>query len=123
MLWLLGLLALAGRGAAAQELTLPLPQPLAAGEIVWLEVELGRVGRGQEIGVATASGRDIGVISPFGIRAGQDAGTYTLPLPREAIEDGRVVVRLTITQPGAAPRAPTGQEVRRVMVRVGGSVR
>ncbi|WP_342234934.1 hypothetical protein [Inquilinus sp. OTU3971] len=115
---MLAILVLGG-SAAAQELTLPLPRPLRPGEIAWLQVEVGRIGRGQEVIVATASGRDIGVISPFAIRTGQEAGTYPLPVPTEAIEGDRVVVRLSITQVGAPPRDPTGEEVRRVTVLLG----
>jgi len=115
-LGLLAILVLGGGSAVAQELTLALPRPLRPGDLAWLEVELGPVGRGREVIVATASGQTIGVISPFAIRTGQDAGVYTLPLPEDAIAAGRVTVRLTITQPGGAPRDPTGQEVRRVAV-------
>ncbi|MGO4123692.1 hypothetical protein AB4Z01_04795 [Inquilinus sp. YAF38] len=114
---LLAILVLGGGDAAAQELRLPLPRPLRPGEIAWLEVEVGPIGR-REVIVSTAAGRDIGVISPFGPRAGQEAGIYPLPLPAEAIEDGRIVVRLSITQVGAPPRVPTGEEVRRVTVLV-----
>jgi hypothetical protein len=114
---LLAILGLGGGSATAQELTLSLPRPLRPGEIAWLEVEIGPIGR-REIIVSTAAGRDIGVISPFGVRAGQEAGTYPLPLPADSIEDGRVVVRLMITQVGAPPRVPTEQEVRRVTVLV-----
>jgi hypothetical protein len=111
------ILALGG-GAAAQELTLALPQPLRPGQIAWLEVEVGPVGR-REVTVATAAGEIIGVISPFGPQAGEAAGVYALPLPAEAIADGRVTVRLTITQATGAPRDPTDQEVPRVTVRLG----
>lgn len=114
--WLI-ILVLGGGSVAAQELTLALPQPLQPGNTAWLEVEVGPVGR-REIVVATASGQIIGVISAFGPRAGQEAGVYALPLPPEAIADGRVTVRLTITQTSGPPRDPTGEEVRRVMVRV-----
>jgi len=115
---LLAILGLGGGSATAQEMTLSLPRPLRPGEIAWLEVEIGPIGR-HEVIVSTAAGRDIGVISPFGVRAGQEAGIYPLPVPAEAIEDGHVVVRLSITQAGAPPRDPTGEEVRRVTVRVG----
>jgi hypothetical protein len=114
---LLAILVLGG-SAAAQELTLPLPRPLRPGEIAWLEIEVGPIGR-REVIVSTPAGRDIGVISPFGVRAGQEAGTYPLPVPTEAIESDRVVIRLSITQVGAPPRDPTGEEVRRVTVLIG----
>ncbi len=116
---LLALLAQSGT-ASADEMTLVLPHPPGPGEIVWLEVEVGPIQRGQEIDVTTASGQELGVISPFGVRAGQSAGTYTLPMPANVFHDGRVSVRLTISQFGAPPRAPTAQEVRSVKLIVGG---
>ena len=116
---LLALLAQSGT-ASADEMTLVLPHPPGPGEIVWLEVEVGPIQRGQEIDVTTASGQELGVISRFGVRAGQSAGTYTLPMPANVFHDGRVSVRLTISQFGAPPRAPTAQEVRSVKLIVGG---
>lgn len=100
--------------ASADDTTLALPHPLAAGEIAWLEVQVGPIGRGQEIHVTTAAGQELGTISPFGVRSGQDAGTYTLPVPGDAIRNSRLSVRLTISQSGAPPREPTAQEVRSV---------
>jgi hypothetical protein len=116
---LLALLAQNANAASALDMTLVLPHPLRAGETAWIEVQVGPIGH-QEIDVTTASGQELGVISPFGVRVGQDAGTYTLPLPGDAIRDGRVSVRLTITQFGALPRAPTAQEVRSVKLTVAG---
>ena len=120
---LLVLLAQNANVALAQDITLVLPHPLRAGETAWIEVQVGPIGRGQEIDVGTVSGRSLGTISPYGMRLGQDAGTYTLPVPADAIRDGRVSVRLTITQSGAPPRAPTAQEVRTVKLIVVGASR
>ena len=105
---------------AAQEMTLALPHPLGAGEAAWIEVQVGPISRGRQITITTASGQPLGTISPFGTRAGQDAGTYTLPVPPEAIRDGRLAIRLAITRGGGPLRAPTAQEVRGVKVGVGG---
>ena len=101
-------------GVAAEEMTLALPHPLAAGEIAWLQVQVGPIGRGEEIDVTTAAGQRLGTISPFGVRSGQAAGTYTLPVPGDAIHDGRLSVRLTISQAGTASRTPTAEELRGV---------
>jgi hypothetical protein len=103
--------------ASTQDITLVLPQPLVAGQTAWLEVRLGSIGLGQEIGVATSSGHQLGVISPHGLRVGQEAGTHALPVPTDAIRDGRLSIRLTITEFGAT-RAPTTQEVRSVNLKV-----
>jgi hypothetical protein len=79
----LTLVASGGSAALAQDsaesMTLVLPRALAADEIAWIEIQVGPIGGGQEISVTTASGEPLGVVSPFGIRAGQDAGTYSLP--------------------------------------------
>jgi hypothetical protein len=124
---LLAHLALNGSAAlaqdAAQNMTLQLPRPLAANETAFIEVQVGPIGRGRTIEVTTASGQPLGVVSPFGVRSGQDAGTYPLPVPNDAIRDGRVSIRLTISQPGGAPRAPTADEVRSVKIGVGGGTR
>lgn len=109
--------ALGGGAAAAQERSLALPRPLQPGEIAWLVVEIGPIGR-REVTVSTAKGEVIGVISPFGPRAGLQAGVYPLPLPAEAIEGSRVAVRLTISGDGG-PRDPTAEEVPQVTVRIG----
>jgi hypothetical protein len=108
---------------APDEMTLALPHPLRAGESAWIEVQVGPIGRGREIDVTTAAGQELGVISPIGVRTGQNAGTYTLPVPGDTIRDGRVSVRLTITQSGEPPRAPTTQEVRSVRLSVAGASR
>jgi hypothetical protein len=126
---LLVLLALAATDTAAQdanvaqELTLALPHPLGAGETAFIEVQLGTVGKGHVINVTTAAGQRLGTISPFGARPGQSAGTYTLLVPSDAIRDGRIVIRLTVSRPGGASRAPTAQEVRGVKLGVGGAKR
>jgi hypothetical protein len=112
-----------GNAASAQEITLVLPRPLAAGETAWIEVQVGPIARDREITVTTASGQELGTISPFGMRVGQDAGTFTLPVPADAIRGGRLSVRLTITGYGGPPRAPTAQEVRGVKLKVGGAAR
>jgi hypothetical protein len=116
---LVTLLALPICAAAADgETVLALPHPLQSGESIWLEVEVGVIHRGQEIEVATTSGQAIGTISPFGIRAGQEAGTYVLPVPAGAVRDGRLSLRLRISQLEGPPRAPTPQEVKSLKLSV-----
>ncbi len=109
------LFAQCGR-AAAQDMTLTLPKPLHSDETAYIEVQLGVIGPGQEIEITTPGGRTLGVISPHGIRAGNAAGTYTLPLPANAICHDRVAIKLMITRSDAAPRTPTADEVRGVRV-------
>jgi hypothetical protein len=101
---------------AAQMVTLALPHALVAGDSVWLEIQIGPIGR-REISITTLTGEPLGTISPFGIRAGQDAGTYSLPVPSDAIKDDRVSIQLRISQPGGS-RAPTAQEVQEITLRI-----
>jgi hypothetical protein len=119
---LLAHLALNGNAAlaqdAAQSMTLQLPHPLAANETAFIEVQLGPVGRGRAIEITTAAGQPLGTVSPFGVRTGQDAGTYPVPVPKDAIREGRLSIRLTISQPGGSARAPTADEVRSVKLGV-----
>lgn len=116
------LFALCGR-AAAQDRTLTLPQPLQSGDTAFIEVTLGVIGAGQEIEITTPGGRTLGVISPHGIRAGNAAGTYTLPLPADAICHGRVAITLRVTRSDAKARMPTADEVRGVRVVVNAATR
>ena len=120
---LLAHLALNGNAVLAQDaarnMTLELPRALAAGETAYIEVQVGPIGRGRTIEVTTAAGQPLGTVSPFGVRTGQDAGTYPVPVPKDAIRDGRLSIRLTISQPGGSARAPTADEVRSVKLGVG----
>jgi hypothetical protein len=117
MMALLTALVQEGNAALAQDVVLSLPRLLAAGETAWIEVQVGPIGR-QEIDVTTASGRHLGVISPFSARTGQDAGTYALPVPPDAIQDNHITVRITITQSNRPPRVPTAEEVRSVKLNI-----
>jgi hypothetical protein len=110
---LFALLAQTMSAALAQDMTLTLPRPLAAGETAWIELQVGPIGR-QEIDVTTAAGQPIGTIAPFGPRAGQDAGTYAFPVPANLIHGDSLAVRITITQPNGPPRPATEQDVRSV---------
>lgn len=98
--------------------TLVLPHALRSGETAWLEVKVGAIPHGAEIEVTTTEGHLLGVISPFGIRPRKPAGTYTLPLPAEAISNGRVSVRISLNY-AHKQRAPSRKEVKKIRLRVG----
>ena len=97
----------------AREMTLTLPHALRKGETAWLLVAVGAVGH-NEIQLTTQSGQSLGTISPFGIRSGQAAGTYTIPVPAEALSGRRLVLRLSVPQAGGLQRATTTEEVKSV---------
>jgi hypothetical protein len=92
-----------------------LPRTPAAGARVLLEVRVGAIGSGQEVVLRTADGRLIGTVSPHGIRPGNAAGTYVVPVPPEALahalRDGRLRLRIAIERAGAAARPVRADEV------------
>ncbi len=102
-----------GQISGAREMTLVLPHALQKGETAWLLVKVGAIGHDQ-IQLMTQDGQPLGMISPFGIRSGEAGGTYTVPVPAEALSDGRLALRLSVMQSGRAPRAPTTKEVKSV---------
>lgn len=112
------LLAQAAAAPPGRVVSLPLPRATGAGEVMWVEVKVGVIERGAEIEVATKEGKSLGVISPYGIRAGAPAGTYTIPVPPDAASDGRVRLRLTLNRYGRAKRAPTAKEVKGIRLRI-----
>ncbi|MFP5514958.1 MAG: hypothetical protein ACLGJC_17955, partial [Alphaproteobacteria bacterium] len=113
---LLAVLVLAGQPAGADpartpalldgngETTLTLPHPLRQGGAIVLAVTLGRISRGQTVEITTADGRPIGVAAPFGPQRNQGAGTFTIPVPADAVRDGRLALRLRVTTHDAPPR-------------------
>lgn len=114
----LALLAQTAAAAPGRVVSLSLPRALGEGEVAWLEVKVGVIPRGAEVEVTTLDGRTLGVISPYGIRPGRPAGTYTVPLPPDLFSDGRVKLRLTLSF-GRERRAPTAKEVKAVRLRLG----
>jgi hypothetical protein len=107
---------LAQSGAGRLE-TLVLPHALRPGETAWLEVTVGAIPHDAEIEIAATSGRLLGVISPYAVRSGNEAGTYPVPLPPEAISNDRVSVRLSFHHSGLS-RAPTQQEVKSIRLKI-----
>jgi hypothetical protein len=104
--------------APGRVVNLVLPRSLNEDEGVAVELKLGVLERGSEIVVETTSGKLLGVISPYGIRAGNEAGTYTVPVPKEEISNNRVSLRITLDQHRRGKRAPTTQELRSVKLTI-----
>src|SRR4051812_14755948 len=65
--------------------TRELPREVAKGEAVRAMVSVGTLRRGEKIVVRTSSGEIAGSVSPFGIKPGQKAGIYPIPVPHNAI--------------------------------------
>jgi hypothetical protein len=105
------LLIQGGCATAASALELVLPRAPLPGEQVVILVEVGRLGGAGEIEVATSDGRLLGVVSPYAVRAGQAAGTYTIPVAAERMDGDRIVVRLRVTSSHQAAHPPSADEV------------
>jgi len=99
----------------SRAVTLVLPHTLRQDEIATLTVSVGVIPRSAQIELTTPTGRPLGVISPYGIRSGHEAGTYTVPLPAEAISGRHVHLLISLAANGTK-RAPTKKEVKRVRV-------
>lgn len=104
--------------APGRVVNLVLPRSLNQDEGVAVELTLGVLERGDEIRVETTSGKLLGIISPYGIRSGYEAGTYTVPVPAEAICNNRVSLRIILNRHSVGKRAPTTQELRSVKLRI-----
>jgi hypothetical protein len=105
-------------GAPGRVVNLVLPRSLNEDEGVAVELKLGVLERGAEIEVQTTAGKTLGVISPYGIRSGNEAGTYTLPVPAEEISNNQISLRITLNRHSRAKRAPTTQELRTVKLTI-----
>lgn len=107
-----------GQQGQGRVVNLVLPREVSAQEAVWVELKLGVLATGAEIEVETTEGKALGTISPHGIRPGNEAGTYVLPVPPEAITDKRLSLRLVLKQPDSSKRAPTSKEVKNVRLKI-----
>jgi hypothetical protein len=112
---LLGLLASPVRSRAeepAGRLTLTLPRRPAADEALSVRLTVGVLPRDARVVVRTADGQIAGTIRPFGVRSGQKAGVFTIPVPSKAVVEDKVSLRLEVLEKNAkAARAPTEAEV------------
>ena len=99
-------------------MNLVLPRSLNEGEGVAAELTLGVIERGAVIQVETVSGKKLGTISPYGIRAGNEAGTYTVPVPADEISNNCVSLRITLYHHNRGKRAPTSEELRDIKLTI-----
>jgi hypothetical protein len=97
---------------------LVLPRSLTAEEGVSVELTLGVLERGSAIKLETTSGRKLGTITTYGIRSGEEAGTYTVPVPPELISNKRLSLRIILDQHSRGKRTPTDQELRAVRLQI-----
>ena len=74
-------------------------------------VTIGPLKAHQRIVVRIRNGEIAGTIAPFGAKARQSSGLYTIPIPEAGISDGGVRLLLQLEQKDAPARAPTPEEV------------
>lgn len=96
--------------------TLQVPRQLAGNEALFLRLAVGVLHRGQTIVIRDANGEILGSASPYGVAAQTSSvGTYTIPLPIDAIQASHVVLRLEINESQQmSPRAPTDSEIKSI---------
>ena len=109
-----GLLAFASVRAAdeAPVIELAAPRAAAGGESVELAVTTGALPRGARLALSTENGEILGAVTPYA--PGLRSTTATVPVPRSAIVDGRLRLRVQVLEPGAPPRPPRPGEVQRL---------
>jgi len=109
-----GLLAFAtsARAEEAPVIELAAPRAAAGSESVELAVTTGALPRGARLALSTENGEILGAVAPYA--PGSRSTTATVPVPRSAIVDGRLRLRVEVLEPGAPPRLPRPGEVQRL---------
>ncbi|MGZ6254250.1 MAG: hypothetical protein ACXWM1_14415 [Candidatus Binataceae bacterium] len=99
---------LAAQEAKVIELTAPrMPGPDEGAEV---QIIAGRLAPGARIELLAEQGESYGALAPFGPARG-GAATATVPIPRSALVNGRLRLRVRVIERGAAPRAPRPEEI------------
>src|SRR5215472_9523095 len=106
---LIGLCTPGVAASTVNDVMLQLPRALRSGDHLNVAVSVGPIGR-KRIEVTTAEGQHLGTISLFGVPPGRAGGTYLIPVPPEAVRNGQLDLRFTISS-GSEHRSPTTEEV------------
>jgi hypothetical protein len=110
-----GLFALETSTLVAEEspvIELAAPRAAAGSQSVALAVTTGALPRGARLALSTENGDILGAVAPYA--PGARSTTATVPVPRSAIVDGRLRLRVEVLEPGAPPRPPRPGEVQRL---------
>jgi hypothetical protein len=110
-----GLFALATSARVAEEspvIELAAPPAVARGGSVELAVTTGALPQGARLALSTENGEILGAVAPYA--PGSRSTTATVPVPRSAIVDGRLRLRVEVLEPGSPPRPPRPGEVQRL---------
>ena len=101
--------------AESDMVELSTPRLLGRDEAVQLQITTS-LPRGARLTVKDENGEILGAVTPFGLR--QASTTATIPIPRSALSNERVRLKLEVTEPRAAPRAPHDGEVEQLELRI-----
>jgi hypothetical protein len=96
----------------AAVIELAAPRAAAGSESVELAVTTGALPPGARLALSTENGEILGAVAPYA--PGSRSTTATVPVPRSAIVDGRLRLRVEVLEPGAPPRPPQPGEVQRL---------
>jgi len=110
-----GLLGFVAGALVAEEFStieLAVPPAAARAQSVELAVTTGALPRGARLALSTEDGEALGAVAPY--PPGRPSNTATVPVPRSAVVDGRLRLRLQVLEPGAPPRPPRPGEVQRL---------
>jgi hypothetical protein len=88
------------------------PRPAGPGESVQIQITTGRLPRGARLALLTENGEILGAMAPY--PPGRLSNMATVPVPRSAIVDGHLRLRLQVLEPDAPPRPPRPGEVQRL---------
>jgi hypothetical protein len=110
-----GLLASSTSTLIAEEspmLELAAPRPVGRDESVELQITTGPLPRGARLALSTENGEVLGAVAPY--TPDRPSNTASVPVPRSALVDGHLRLRLQVLEPGAPPRPPRPGEVQSV---------
>jgi hypothetical protein len=107
-----GISALWAGALAAQDsrlIELTAPRELRRKDALEIQVTTAPLPAGARVVVKTDQGEVLGVVTPFSLRPAES--TATLAVPRGALADGRLRLRLQVQEPGEPVRAARESEV------------
>jgi hypothetical protein len=79
--------------------------------VVHARIAVGKLRRGETIVVRTSSGTIAGSISPFGSRAGEKVGVYSIPVPPEAMTGNKVTLSFeVVTEDNSQASRPASEK-------------
>ena len=89
---------------------LAVPRAAARGESLQVQITTGPLPHGARLALLTESGEVLGAVAPY--PPGRPSNTASVPIPRSAIVEGHLRLRLQVLEPGAPPRPPRPGEVQ-----------